>query len=159
VCESCSSGGLDRREFLAAAGVVGAAGYLAAARGDEAAETLTLPLPKKEKQPAKLWVAFLYPPAEVVNAGQNEDTWAKHHWFTWPGNQFDPEAQERKFTGKITEIAAKLGMDVRFMSPAIYQEAKVNEFIERAKAAELDAVLIVNFWNSFSKWSHRMATE
>ncbi len=159
MCESCSSGGLDRREFLAAAGVVGAAGFLSAARADEAAEALTLPLPKKEKQPARLWVAFLYPPADVVNAGQNEDTWAKHHWFTWPGNQFEPEAQERKFTGKITEMAGNLGMDVRFMSPAIYQEAKVNEFIERAKAAELDAVLIVNFWNSFSKWSHRMATE
>jgi len=62
----------------------------------------------------------------VVNAGQNEDRWAAHNWFTWPGNQFEPEAQERKFTGRIAEMAERLGLDVRFEPRAIYQEAKVS---------------------------------
>ncbi|NLX14940.1 MAG: hypothetical protein GXY44_15000 [Phycisphaerales bacterium] len=159
MCESCSSGGMDRREFLAAMGVVGAAGFISAAKADEAKAALTLPLPRREKAPARVRVAFLYPPADVVNAGQNEDHWAQHNWFTWPGNQFEPEAQERKFTGKIAEMAERLGIEVHFEPRAIYQAAKVNEFIERTKAVEPDAVLIVNFWNTFSTWAYRMATE
>ncbi len=159
MCESCSSNGMDRREFLAAAGLIGAAGFISAAKADEAKAALTLPLPKREQTPAKVQVAFLYPPADVVNAGKNEDGWAKHNWFTWPGNQFEYEAQERKFVEKITEMARKLGIDVRFEPQAIYQAAKVKEFIERTKAAGPDAVLIVNFYNSFSPWSYQMATE
>jgi len=159
VCESCSSRGLDRREFLAAAGALGAIGLVPKAVADEAAATLALPLVKNDKQPARVLVAFLYPPADVVNEGKMEDSWRVYNWFTWPGNQFEPEQQERKFTAKIKAIAETVGMTVEFQPNAIYQEAKVKEFIETAKAARPDAVLIVNFWNTFSKWSFQMATE
>ncbi len=113
----------------------------------------------KPKQPPRVRVAFLYPPADVVNAGQLEDSWREHHWFTWPGNQFQPQEQERAFTQKIREIAERLGVQVDFEPAAIYQEAKVGAFIERAKAEPLDAVLIVNFWNTLSPWAARMAAE
>ena len=92
---------------------------------DQAAAAAALPLPKRDKQPAKVLVAFLYPPADVVNEGKMEDSWRAHNWFTWPGNQFEPEQQERKFTAKIKEIAEKLGVAVEFQPSAIYQEAKV----------------------------------
>lgn len=160
MCESCSSSsGLDRREFLATAGILGAAGLAARTAAAQAAEGLGLPLAKRDKAPAKIMAAFLYPPADVVNEGRNEDNWAKYNWFTWPGNQFEPEQQERKFTTRIREMAEGLGVDVEFQPVAIYQEAKVNAFIDAAKAAQPDAVLIVNFWNSFSKWAYRMAVE
>ncbi|HSW47107.1 MAG TPA: hypothetical protein VLM89_16205, partial [Phycisphaerae bacterium] len=126
---------------------------------DQGKASLALPLPRQDKHPARVLVAFLYPPADVVNEGRNEDAWRVHNWFTWPGNQFEPEQQERKFTARIKEIAAKLGMAVEFQPNAIYQQAKVNEFIEKAKATGPDAVLIVNFWNTFSKWSHQMAAD
>jgi hypothetical protein len=160
MCESCSSSnGLDRREFLAAAGMLGAAGLVSQAIAAQAAQGVSVPVPMRDKAPAKVMVAFLYPPADVVNEGRNEDTWANRKWFTWPGNQFEPEQQERKFTAKIQEMADNLGVKVEFQPAAIYQEAKVNAFIEAAKAAQPDAVLIVNFWNTFSKWSFRMASE
>ncbi|HOJ73653.1 MAG TPA: hypothetical protein PLQ89_03990 [Phycisphaerae bacterium] len=159
MCESCSNPfALDRREFLAAAGVLGAAGLVRRAAA-QAAGGLALPLAPREKSPAKVMVCFLYPPADVVNAGQNEDSWAKYHWFTWPGNQFEPEQQERKFTDKIRQIADRLGVQVEFQPQGIWREAKVREFIERAKASRPDAALVVNFWNTFSKWSHQIATE
>jgi hypothetical protein len=160
MCESCSSPLLDRREFLAAAGALGTAAALGSrAVAGQPATTLALPLPRREKQPARVLVAFLYPPADVVNEGRMEDSWRKYNWFTWPGNQFEPEQQEQKFTAKIKEIADTLGAVVEFQPQAIYQEAKVKEFIATAKAARPDAVLIVNFWNTFSQWSHAMATE
>lgn len=159
MCESCSSGGLARREFLAAAGALGAAGFLSRSMADEASTQPSPPLVRLDKQPARVLVAFLYPPAEVVNEGKMEDGWRAHNWFTWPGNQFEPEQQERKFTGKIKDIAEKLGISVEFKPQGIYQEAKVKEFIAKAKAAKPDAVLIVNFWNTCSKWSYQMATE
>ncbi|MDZ7615525.1 MAG: hypothetical protein U1E05_00885, partial [Patescibacteria group bacterium] len=91
MCESCSSSNVDRREFLAAGGALGMAGMLSmnAAAGLAADQPLLSP---RGKQPARVMVAFLYPPADVVNEGRLEDSWQKHHWFTWPGNQFQPEA-------------------------------------------------------------------
>lgn len=158
MCESCSSSNVDRREFLAAGGMLGMAGMLSmrATGGLAAEEPILSP---RMKQPARVMVAFLYPPADVVNEGRLEDSWQKHQWFTWPGNQFQPEAQEKTFTEKIRDIATAVGIDAEFAPRAIYTEAQVNEFIERAKAAAPDAVLIVNFWNTFAQWSHRMATE
>jgi len=150
---------LDRREFLAAASALGASGLLSQAAAGQASTQPALPWARKDKQPPRILAAFLYPPADVVNEGKMEDSWRVHHWFTWPGNQFEPEEQDRKFSAKIKEIAGKLGVAVEFAPKAIYQEAKVKEFIAQAKAARPDAVLIVNFWNTFSKWSHLMATE
>ena len=159
MCESCAAGGLDRREFLVAGGVLGAGGLLSMAMAGQPGAAIPAPLARRPKTPAKVLVAFLYPPADVVNEGRMEDSWRVHNWFTWPGNQFEPQRQERKFTRKIREIADRVGVAVEFAPEAIYQEAKVAAFIERAKAAGPDAVLIVNFWNTFSRWSHRMATE
>ncbi len=160
MCESCASPLLDRREFLAAAGALGTAAALGARATAGQPETMPAPpLPGREKKPARVLVAFLYPPADVVNEGRMEDSWRKYNWFTWPGNQFEPEQQERKFTAKIREIADRLGVVVEFQPRAIYQEAKVREFIATARAAKPDAVLIVNYWNTFSRWSHTMATE
>ncbi len=86
MCESCSNRGLDRREFLASAGALAAIGLASKAVADAAGSTLALPLTKRDKQAARVLVAFLYPPADVVNQGKNEDVWQKHNWFTWPGN-------------------------------------------------------------------------
>ena len=159
MCESCFSGGLDRRAFLTATGTLGAAAMLSTARADEETGRQENALPKRKKDPARVLVAFLYPPADVVNEGKMEDSWRVHNWFTWPGNQFQPEAQEANFTKQIKQIAEKVGVVVEFAPQPIYQEAKVREFIGKAKQAKPDAVLIVNFWNTFSRWSYQMATE
>jgi hypothetical protein len=159
MCESCSSGRFDRREFLAASSALGAAGLLSSVLAQPATAAEQPALPRREKAPAKVLVAFLYPPADVVNEGKMEDSWQPHHWFTWPGNQFEPEQQQKKFTEKIQEMAARLGIAVEFVPQSIYQEAKMREFIARAKESQLDGVLIVNFWNTLSKWALQMATE
>ncbi len=158
MCESCNGDGFGRREFLALGGAMGASMFLSGLASGRAgaAEVAMPPLAKK---PARVLVAFLYPPADVVNEGKMEDSWAPHQWFTWPGNQFQPEAQEQKFSAKIREMGQTLGMEIEFAPRAIYQQAKVDEFIAYAKQSAPDAVLIVNFWNTLSNWAFRMATE
>ena len=113
----------------------------------------------RPKRAPKVAVVFLYPPADVVYAGKNEDAWNKHQWFTWPGNQFLPEQQQVKFTEKIKEMANRLGIDATFLPQGLYQQEKVDEFIAATKAAQADAVLVVNFWNTFAKRSLQIATE
>jgi len=150
---------LTRRTFLAVsagAGVVGTAlpGTDAAI---EAAEAVVMP--PRPKSPAKVLAAFLYPPADVVSRGEMEDGWRVHQWFTWPGNQFQPEAQERKFGTKINQMAQQLGVEITYAPAAIYRQTDCAAFIEGAKARKCDAVLIVNFWNTLSDLAYRMATE
>jgi len=154
MCESCNAGSLSRRKFLALNSAVGASALLTGA--------VAAPAPgmaRPAKKPARVMAVFLYPPAAVVNAGQMEERWASNHWFTWPGTQFQPEAQQKRFTTKIPALAQALGVEVEFAPEAIYQRAKIEEFIARAKQAEPDAVLVVNFWNTLSKSAYRIAVE
>jgi hypothetical protein len=159
MCESCSSGRVDRREFLAAGGALGAAGLLSSVLVAPALGAAGKPLAKLVKKPARVLAVFLYPSVDVVNQGRMEDSWHVHNWFTWPGNQFEPEQQQRKFTEKVRAMAQSLGIEVEFVPQAIYQEAKVKEFIAHAKQAKPDAVLVVNFWNTLSKWAFQIASE
>lgn len=158
MCQSCGAGGLKRRDFLAMSGAMGASMLFSSGATGQAA-AVPPAMPRRAQKPARVLAAFLYPPADVVNAGKMEDLWANHQWFTWPGNQFQPEAQQEKFTAKVREMARSLGIEVEFAPQAIYQQAKAAEFIARAKQTAPDAVLIVNFWNTLSTLALKMATE
>ncbi len=164
------SQGLNRREFIGKSLKASGSLSLVMAGGSTALGSellngtgifslLSDRIPKIPKKPARVNVLFLYPPADVVNEGRNEDRWATHNWFTWPGNQFEPEMQERVFTSKIGSIAEKLGIEVNFEPQAVYQRAKVDEFIGKSQREKVDAVLVVNFWNTFAGWSFDIATQ
>jgi len=161
--ESCGLGRFPRRDVLQMAGLAGVSAMVntlvARASQDSSAVAQEVVLPPIEKKPPRIWAVFLYPPADVVLAGKMEDSWAPHQWFTWPGNQFEPEAQQAKFTGVIQKMASDLGIDLVIHPEALYQKAKVDEFIAQARAAELDAVLVINFWNTLSWAAARIATE
>ena len=156
MCESCD-GGVDRRQFLISGSVLGATTLMSGSLW--AGGTAESVLPPRKKPSPRLAVVFLYPPAAVVDAGQNEDSWRVHKWFTWPGNQFQPEQQQAKFTEKIDEIATRLGIEAVFHRQGIYQKEKVQQFIAATKAANFDAVLVVNFWNTFAAHSFDIATQ
>ena len=157
--KSCSTGQVSRRDFLAVGGAMGAVGLLSRWSTHQAWGAFPQESSPAPKTPPRVAVVFLYPPADVVNAGQLEDSWRGHHWFTWPGNQFEPEQQEKTFTAKIRELSDRLGVAAEFEPQAIYQEAAVAEFIGRTQAKQVDAVLVVNFWNTFSPWAARIAAE
>lgn len=115
--------------------------------------------PSREKTKAKLTVVFMYPPADVVNEGQLEDFWAVNHWFTYPGNQFQPEKNHQLFKEKIDELSANLSIDLQHISAPIYTKAALAEFSQKIQQETPDAVLILNFWNTFSPWVVQLIEE
>ena len=133
MCKSCSASHVNRREFLAAGGAMGAAGILSTLCTEQTLAAAPQPASTSSKTPPRVVAVFLYPPADVVNAGELEDSWRGHHWFTWPGNQFEPEQQQQTFTAKIEKSLTASGFEVEFEPQAIYQEAKVEECIERPR--------------------------
>ncbi len=114
-----------------------------------AADSGLFPAPRP-KPPAVVRGAFFYPPAQVVLDGKCEDGWAVHQWFTWPGNQFKPEEQQARLMTEIRRITTGLDLDVKMDADPAYTDAAVAAFAEEIKAAPPAALLLVNFWNSFS---------
>ncbi len=140
----------DRRTFLKstaalaalAAWPIGFAAQPAALAGELAAG--------RKKKPGLVRGAFFYPPAQLVLDGKCEDSWGKHQWFTWPGNQFEPEQQQAKFTERLREIGAGLDLELRLDEKAIYTDAAIEAFVGEIEQSKPEALLLVNFWNTFS---------
>lgn len=105
---------------------------------------------RRRKEPGVVRGAFFYPPAQVVLDGQCEDGWSAHQWFTWPGNQFKPEEQQAKLMAELARITAGLELDLRMESAPVYTDAAIQALAGEVQAAPPDALLLVNFWNSFS---------
>lgn len=104
----------------------------------------------RRMKPAVVRGAFLYPTAEDVLAGRAEDGWAKHQWFTWPGNQFDPAAQQAKFLAQARELSAGLDLTLALEEKPLCTDAGIRAFLASVEASKPDALLMFNFWNSFS---------
>ena len=138
----------DRRTFLKAAAAISALGVMADAG---AASRLTDFSPKpRRKQPGLVRGAFFYPSAETVLAGKCEDGWAKQEWFTWPGNQFEPEAQQGRFQDKLAEITKDLDLKLAMNPEPISTDEGVRAFLRDIEENPPEALLLINFWNTFS---------
>ena len=160
MCESCEAFDVDRRSFLKTGTLISGAAMLSAAASTAILAADDPPkLPPIEKKKAKLRVVFLYPPADVVNDGKLEDSWAVHNWFTYPGNQFQPEKNHKIFKEKIEEFAKPLNMELEFTEPAIYTKAAFAEFTAKVTTEKPDALLVVNFWNTFSAWVEKLTKD
>jgi hypothetical protein len=138
----------DRRAFLKiTAALAGLALWPLAGFGSTAASFNLAP---RKKKPALIRGAFFYPPADVVLAGKNEDSWAKHEWFTWPGNQFAPEQQQAKFVAQLRRITSGLDLTLALEEKPLHTDASIREFINSLDSNKPDALLLLNFWNTFS---------
>lgn len=138
----------DRRTFLkSTAALAAVAAWPLGCATTSSTRFSAAPRPKK---PAVIRGAFFYPAAEDVLAGKAEDNWAKHEWFTWPGNQFQPEAQQAKFLAKARELAAGLDLTLDLDEKPLCTDAGIQTFLNSVQASQPDALLLFNFWNSFS---------
>jgi hypothetical protein len=104
----------------------------------------------RKKNPGLVRGAFFYPPAQVVLDGKCEDSWAPHQWFTWPGNQFQPVAQQARFMEKLREMTAGLDLKLDMDEKALYTDEAIRAFIAGLGTSKPEALVLVNFWNSFS---------
>ncbi|HOD52380.1 MAG TPA: hypothetical protein PK166_07970 [Candidatus Hydrogenedentes bacterium] len=138
---------LNRRTFMTSSAALLASGLLARAYAADGSPLLAAP---RNKKPARVRGAFFYPPKQVVLEGKCEDSWSKHAWFTWPGNQFEPEAQQAKFEQQLAEMTRDLTLALEVDATPIYTDAGIQAFIADITANKPGALLLFNFWNSFS---------
>ncbi|HNR30111.1 MAG TPA: twin-arginine translocation signal domain-containing protein [Candidatus Hydrogenedentes bacterium] len=139
----------SRRTFLKSTMALSAAAAALPGVNRSAFGAALAPTPRA-KQPARVRGAFFYPPAQVVLDGQCEDGWSAHQWSTWPGNQFEPEEQQRKFLAELRRIIQGLDLELIMDEGPIYTDAAIQAFIGEVQASKPDALLLFNFWNSFS---------
>ncbi len=104
----------------------------------------------RPRTPGRIRGAFFYPPTQVVLDGKCEDSWSAHNWFTWPGNQFKPEEQQTKFLGELQRMIDGLSLELSLDETAIYTDIGIQAFIDDVQQTKPDALLLFNFWNSFS---------
>jgi len=125
---------LDRRQFLAAAGLTGAAAVFpwATAMPDE------LSAPKK--QGATVRAVFLYPPSETF-AGKPDG------WWSWPGNQFDAEGRQKKYLAALADMEKRLGMKILAESRSVAGNADAQKLIRELEASRPDGLLLIMFYN------------
>lgn len=138
----------DRRTFLKHTAALAA--LAAFPLGCATTSTTQFSSAPRRKKPAVIRGAFFYPSADDVVAGKTEDKWNVHQWFTWPGNQFEPEAQQAKFLGKVREMVAGLNVSLDIEEKPLCTDAGIQAFINSIGATMPDALLLFNFWNSFS---------
>jgi hypothetical protein len=138
----------DRRTFLKSTAALAA--LAAWPLGCATTSSTQFSAAPRRKQPAVIRGAFFYPAADDVLAGKAEDNWAKHEWFTWPGNQFEPEVQQEKFLSKVRELACGLDVTLALEEQPLCTNAGIQAFMNSIEASKPDALLLFNFWNSFS---------
>ena len=143
-----SAGYLDRRDFLAVAGITGGAAafpWLKAGAVESGGST-----PKKKKG-ATVRAAFLYPPSEKLRKPGG--------WWSWPGKDFDAEGRQKKYMDRLKSIEQNLGMRISMDNKPIDTEASVAQFINDVKQSKPDGLLLVPFKHSHFGHINRILNE
>ena len=141
----------DRRMFLKASAAFAAISLLPCGCATRMPAGPQLPLSARgSKKPGVVRGAFFFPSSQDVLDGKCEDSWSSEKWFTWPGNQFEPEQQQVKFMAHLRGMAGSLGLDLKMDNKPICTNAGIQTFLDDVNASKPDALLLVNFWNSFS---------
>ncbi|MBM3334290.1 hypothetical protein FJY63_06480 [Candidatus Sumerlaeota bacterium] len=129
--------GCNRREFVTGLLTAGAALGL---RGMSASHAGTAAQEERKKQGAVVRAAFLYPPSKQF--ADNPDG-----WWSWPGNHFDAEGQQKRYMAAFQEMEKKLGMKIVADNEAIGTADGVQRFISEIRSKRPDGVLLVMFYN------------
>jgi len=135
--EQCCCGP-SRRTVLAGAGAAAVPMLLRplalrAAEGDAKAA-------KRTKTPAAIRAVFLYPPSETFAKNPNG-------WWSWPGNEFDAEARQKKYTAALGKMAEKLGVKVTVDARPVASNADAQRVAKEIAAKSPDGLLLVMFYN------------
>jgi hypothetical protein len=127
-------GGLDRREFL---GTCGAAAGSVAFTSLQAAEPSAEP---RKKEGAQIRAVFFYPPSKTFASTPDG-------WWSWPGNDFDAEGRQQKYTAALRAMEKKLGLSVAVDQTPLGTKAEAARLAEELQTQRPDGLLIVMFYN------------
>ena len=95
---------------------------------------------RRRREGAVVRAAFLYPPSTTFADNPNG-------WWSWPGNEFDAEARQRLYSGRLADMAARLGMTVSVREQPVGSSADVEELVAQLEAERPAGLLLVMFYN------------
>jgi len=84
--------------------------------------------------------AFIYPPSSKF--ADDPDG-----WWSWPGNEFDAEGRQKKYTAELRRIEKKLGMKIEVEAQPISTDEQVGRLKAEIGSKRADGVLLVMFYN------------
>lgn len=128
--------GFSRRGFLAGTGA--AFGSLAFPAAGARAETGVSPPAGKEKAVVK--VAFIYPPSTTFSEDPDG-------WWSWPGNEFDAEGRQARYTEALRASEARLGLRLDIREAPIATARDADAWAREMRDEEPDGVLLILFYN------------
>lgn len=133
--ECSCSGGASRREFLVGLAAAGLAGLPRSAPAADAGQR-----PERAKQGARVRAVFIYPPSKTF-ASDPEG------WWSWPGNEFDAEGRQARYTAAFQSMARRLRMEISVDERPVASEADARRVAGELRAAPPDGLLAVLFYN------------
>jgi len=136
-CCDCS-----RRDFLAIAGV--ATGLATLGTLSASAAEAVAPNSATRKEPARIRVAFIYPPSKTF--ADKPDG-----WWSWPGNDFDAEGRQKLYEKELQKIAKTLGVELVMDPQPVSSNQQVSALAGDLAEKKPDGLLLVMFYNKSLK--------
>ena len=130
--------GCCRRDFLSAMGV--AAGGMALSYASASAADPETTGTAAGKEPAKIRVAFLYPPSKAIADNPNG-------WWSWPGTDFDAEGRQKQYTAALRKIEKQLGVQLLLDESPVANRRDAERLGKQLEAERPDGLLLVMFYN------------
>ena len=132
-CCGCLSARVSRRGFLAAAGASAAALQMGLL---ESASTLVADEPEPKSKP-RVRLVFIRPKDQA------------EYWMSWPGNDYNADERQAKFTEMLTKIALELGIQLEVDSAALEDADTVDAALARMKQSPPDGIMVIQMHLSY----------
>jgi hypothetical protein len=127
----------NRRQFLATVGTTFGSMLLVPslfAAAEEAARV------RPKRQGGVVKAAFIYTPSKKMADSPDG-------WWSWPGNDYDAEGHQKKYTAVLGEIEKKLGMKIVVDDQPITGAEEVKRFVQAVESDRPDGVLLILLHN------------
>ncbi len=123
---------------------------LAAARSAAAADVLNYR--PAAKAGGNLRAIFFYPPSQEFK--RNPDA-----WWSWPGNEYDAEGRQKRYTEELRNMERRLGLKLQVDSHPVATAEEAQRLTAEVKGQKLDGLLLFTFFNFSFPIAERMALE
>jgi len=128
---------INRRNFLATMGAT--YGTLAVPWLEVDAAESNQPT-RRRKQGAHVRAAFLYPPSTTFSNDPDG-------WWSWPGNEFDAEDRQKRYTAVLRGIEKRLGMKISTENQSVANNKDAQRLIKEIETTRPDGLLLIMFYN------------
>lgn len=93
-----------------------------------------------QKPPASLRVAFLYTPSDQLRKDPDA-------WWSWPGNEYDAEGRQKRYTAELRGIEARTGVTLQIDDRPVATAGDAHRLAAEVKVQKPDGLLLITFFN------------